>query len=487
MQESRRLSQYIAGEWRQSTGTQWGEDLNPSDATEVLAHVPRASIENINQAAEAAHDAFAGWRAKTGTERAEYLYRAANTLAALRQELGLLVAQEVGKPIGEAVQEVDRGAMILRYFASEAVHPNGQVIPAQKAGSLQFTLRQPVGPQAVISPWNFPVAIPLWKIAPALAYGNTVVWKPAETASYVATQIAEVFAASGFPAGVVNLLLGRGSEVGAKLINHEAIRSVTFTGSDSVGMGIAEQAARRNIKYQLEMGGKNAVIVLADADLEQAAKLTAAGAMRFAGQKCTATSRAVVASEISEQFITLLKKEILALPVALAIQPKSAVGPLISKDSLEKVASYAEKGAVGGQVVLGGGYARSEDLRNGYFFEPTVIVDVPPDAPVAQEEVFGPLLVLHQAKSVSQAIAIANNSRYGLSVSLFTKDINAALEYIQQIECGMVRVNGDTTGVDPHAPFGGMHNSSSHSREQGTAAIEFFTETKTVQINASGA
>jgi acyl-CoA reductase-like NAD-dependent aldehyde dehydrogenase len=486
MQTTRVLEHYIAGEWQHRSRDRWGEDVNPSDATQILAHVPLSDPAEIAKAATAAHDAFPAWKNKTGTERAELLYRASNLLAERRQELGTLVAQEVGKPIGEALQEVDRGSMILRYFASEAVHPNGVVIPAQKAGSLQFTIRQPIGPLAVISPWNFPVAIPLWKLAPALAYGNTVVWKPAETASFTAVHLAEVFAAAGFPAGVLNLLLGKGSVVGNTLINHEAIRAVTFTGSDSVGMGIAKQAVKRNIKYQLEMGGKNAVIVLADADLDQAAKLTAAGAMRFAGQKCTATSRAVVASEVNDEFISLLKKEIQALPMAVAIEARSAVGPVISKDSLEKVSGYAEKGARSGRVVLGGRQPVEESLRNGYFFEPTVIADVSPDAPVAQDEVFGPLLVLHQAKSVSDAISIANNSRYGLSVSLFTRDITSALLYIQQIECGMVRVNGDTTGVDPHAPFGGMRNSSSHSREQGPAAIEFFTETKTVQINSAG-
>ncbi len=486
MQSTRLLEHYIAGEWRHSRNEQWGEDVNPSDATHILAHVPQSEPAEIIRAAEAAHTAFPAWKAKTGTERADLMYRAAQFLADRRNAVGMLVAQEVGKPIGEALQEVDRGSMILRYFASEAVHPNGLVIPAQKAGSLQFTLRQPVGPLAVISPWNFPVAIPLWKIAPALAYGNTVVWKPAETASFTAVLLTEVFAAAGFPAGVLNLILGKGSTVGKTLINHEAIRAITFTGSDSVGMGIGRQAAKRNIKYQLEMGGKNAVIVLPDADLAQAAKLTAAGAMRFAGQKCTATSRAVVAAEVNDEFIQLLKQEIQALPLAAAVETRSAVGPVISKDSLEKVSNYAEKGASSGQVILGGSRPTQEGLRNGYFFEPTLIANVSPDAPVAQEEVFGPLLVLHRAQSISEAIAIANNSRYGLSVSLFTRDINSALEYIQQIECGMVRINGDTTGVDPHAPFGGMHNSSSHSREQGPAAIEFFTETKTVQINSAG-
>jgi aldehyde dehydrogenase (NAD+) len=483
---TRLLSHYIAGEWLTPQDEQWSDDINPSNSKQVLARVPSGRTETVELAIEAAQTAFLAWKARTGSEKAELLHKAANALAARRQEIGELIALEVGKPVGEAFQEVDRGVVILRYFAAEAVHPIGQVIPAQKSGSLQFSVRQPLGPVGVISPWNFPLAIPLWKIAPALAYGNTIVWKPAEVASFTAVSIAEVFAQAGLPAGVLNLILGKGSVIGNALTGHTGLRGITFTGSDGVGMQIAAQAARNNIKYQLEMGGKNAAIVLEDADLDQAAKLVAAGAMRFAGQKCTATSRVIVAEQIQPRFIERLKAEIAALPLAPASEPQSAVGPLIDAKALEKVSSYAEIGAKSGQVVLGGAPARQDPLHNGFFFEPTLIVDVPPTASVAQEEVFGPLLVLHRATSVKDAIQIANSTKYGLSVSLFTRDINAMLEYIHEIDCGMVRINGDTTGVDPHAPFGGMRFSSSHTREQGPAAIEFFTETKTVQINAFG-
>ncbi len=485
MGSSRTLSHYVAGAWIASKNEPLNPDINPSDTTQELARVPQGSAEIVEQAVDAAQTAFPDWKAKTGAERAEVMYKAANVLETRRQEIGMLVAQEVGKPLGEAVAEVDRGVAILRYFASEAVHPMGQVIPAQKAGSLQFSVRQPVGPVAIISPWNFPIAIPLWKMAPAIAYGNTVVWKPAEVASLTAVSIAETFAEAGLPPGVVNLVLGKGSTTGNALINHGALKAISFTGSNDVGMGIAAVAARHNIKYQLEMGGKNAVLVLDDANVVQAAKLTAAGAMRYAGQKCTATSRAIVTAGIAERFVDQLKVEIAALPLLAATDPKSAVGPLITQDSLEKVTYYAGLGVQSGRVELGGRRASAASLKNGYFFEPTVITDVAPDARIAQEEIFGPVLVTHTAKSVEDAIAIANSTKYGLSVSLFTHDINAVLEYIQYIDCGMVRINGDTTGVDPHAPFGGMRASSSHSREQGPAAIEFFTETKTVQINAA--
>ncbi len=484
MVETKQLSHYVGGEWVAGPDGDWTDDLNPSDTSEVLARVPQGTGEIVDRAATDAGDAFVLWRRTPGPQRAELLYRAADILARLRDELGELVAREVGKPIGEATAEVDRGVVILRYFAGEAVHPIGEVIPAQQEGSLQFTLRQPLGPVGFITPWNFPVAIPLWKIAPALAYGNTAVWKPAETASLIATRLAEVFQEAEFPRGVVNLVLGRGSVVGDSIVSHPDVKAISFTGSNATGMAIGRKAAERNIKYQLEMGGKNAAIVLADANLDQAAKLAASGAMRYAGQKCTATSRAVVASEVADSFVSKLRQEIEALPLAPATDPRSAVGPLIDQAAVNRVGQYVSSGqSSGGSLVLGGNLPRGEQFERGYFFEPTVILGVPHDAPVAQEEVFGPLLVVQQAQTVEEAIQLANSTQFGLSVSLFTRDVNAALEYIQDIECGMVRINGDTTGVDPHAPFGGMKGSSSHTREQGTAAKEFFTEVKTVQLN----
>jgi aldehyde dehydrogenase (NAD+) len=431
----------------------------------------------------AGQTAVRGWAATPGPQRAQILYQAASLLAEQRAALGLLVAREVGKPLGEAVQEVDRGVTILRYFAGEAVRPLGQVIPAQQAGSLQFSMRQPLGLVAVISPWNFPVAIPLWKIAPALAFGNTVVWKPAETASFTAFSLAQVLANAGLPAGVLNLILGKGSLTGESLVQHAGLRAITFTGSDATGMRIAELAARHNIKYQLEMGGKNAALVLGDAHLDQAARLIAGGAMRFAGQKCTATSRAIVVQEVLDKFLNQLEGAVRALPLGSATTEATAVGPLIAPDAVERVHSYVTSGAASGAVVLGGKAPDGAQFGQGFFFEPTVIVGAAADAPVAQEEVFGPVLVVQPVRTLEEALELANGTKYGLSVSLFTRDINAALAYIPAIECGMVRINGDTTGVDPHAPFGGMRGSSSHSREQGPAAIEFFTEIKTVQIN----
>jgi acyl-CoA reductase-like NAD-dependent aldehyde dehydrogenase len=342
---------------------------------------------------------------------------------------------------------------------------------------------------ALITPWNFPAAIPLWKAAPALAFGNTVVLKPSEDAPHVATLLAETAAAAALPAGVFNVLLGDGPGAGEPLLREPAVAAVSFTGSAAVGARVAAAAASRGLRYQTEMGGKNVAIVLADADLDLAAALTAGGAMRFAGQKCTATSRVVVARQVAEPFFARLRAEVEKLPLGPVTDPSAAVGPLIRERSrrfvAEAVAAALSGGGDGGARVVCGGPAPPADPRfaRGWFFTPTVLAEVPEDATVAREELFGPVLAAFEAADFDEAIAIANRTPYGLSATLFTRDLASALTYVQRIEAGLVRVNGDTTGVDPHAPFGGVKGSSSGSREQGRAAREFFTEIKTVQVH----
>jgi aldehyde dehydrogenase (NAD+) len=357
----------------------------------------------------------------------------------------------------------------------------GEVVPAQSAGALQFTLRDPLGVAGLITPWNFPAAIPLWKAAPALAFGNTVVLKPAEQSSHMATLLAETAAAADLPAGVFNVVVGDGAVIGDALIRHNDVRSISFTGSSTVGAHVAAVCAQRNIRYQTEMGGKNVVIVMPDADLDIAAKLTAAGAMRYAGQKCTATSRAIVAHEIEGAFMEKLGAEIAALPLGPITDASSAVGPLINEQSRDRIRTALDE--VKSQIVFGGSVPSHESFVHGFFHDATVVRDVDPSSSLAQDELFGPVLATFTSRSLDEAIELANRSRYGLSASLFTKDLRAALEYINRIEVGLVRVNGDTTGVDPHAPFGGVKGSSSGSREQGAAAREFYTEIRTIQIN----
>jgi alpha-ketoglutaric semialdehyde dehydrogenase len=475
------LQQFVGGRWRDSAGGGLVEDLNPSDVQDVVARVPSGSQEDVAAAAGAAAEALPGWQRLGGPARAEQLFRWSAAVAARQEELAQAMAREVGKPIVEARGEVARCVAILRYYAGEAVREIGEVIPSQLPATLQFTLRQPLGVVALITPWNFPLAIPLWKAAPALAFGNVVVWKPAEAASHVATLLAETAAQAELPPGVFNLLLGSGSVIGNSLIGHEAVRGVSFTGSSAVGAGVAAAAAARNIRYQTEMGGKNVAIVLADANLDQAAALIAAGAMRYAGQKCTATSRAVVDRGVLDALISRLQAATEALPLAPVTDPKAAVGPMISREARDSVVRALSDSPF--RRVCGGTPVDGDPLARGNFLRPAIVAEVEPDSALAQEELFGPVLAVLTADGLDEAITLANRSRYGLSASLFTRDIASALTYIHKIEAGLVRVNGDTTGVDPHAPFGGLKGSSSGSREQGPAAREFYTEIKTVQVS----
>ncbi len=476
-----RLRHFVGGDWRASESDSWIADVNPSDASDVVAQVPRGTDDDVRAAVSAAERALPGWRAMSGPARAELLYKWAAAIGERQEEIGQLVAREVGKPIGEARGEVGRCVMILRYYAGEAVREIGDVIPAQSAGALQFTLRQPLGVVALITPWNFPVAIPLWKAAPALAFGNTIVLKPAEASAASAIALAECAAAAGLPPGVVNVVLGAGDVVGPALIGAPAVQAVSFTGSARIGATVAAAAAARNIRYQTEMGGKNVAIVMPDADLQLAATLTAAGAMRYAGQKCTATSRVVVAREVEGEFLDVLRAQVAALPLGPVTDPNAAVGPVISQQSRDSIRKALE--SMDAECIYAGEIPASAEFSRGYFLAPTIVRGAAADSELAQRELFGPVLASFAADDLDHAIALANSTPYGLSASLFTRDLRAALRYIDRIEAGMVRVNGDTTGVDPHAPFGGMKSSSSGSREQGPAAREFYTEIKTVQIN----
>ena len=475
------LHSFVNGAFRAPASDVWTEHVNPSDARDVIARVPDSSTDEVDAAVHAAAGAQGSWRAVPGPVRAEHLHRWAGVISGRSEEIAQAIAREVGKPIAEARGEVGRAVVILRYYAGEAVREVGEVIPAQVPGALQFTLREPLGVVALITPWNFPIAIPLWKAAPALAFGNTVVMKPSEMASHTAALLSETALAAGLPAGVFNVVLGRGATVGAHLLRADAVRGISFTGSSAVGKTVATLAAERNIRYQTEMGGKNVVIIDRDADLDAAALLAAGGAMRYAGQKCTATSRVVVAREVEGPFLDRLRAQIEALPVGPVNDPAVAVGPLISQRSRESIQRALDDAAP--ERLFGGSLPDDDRFTHGSWFAPLVIRFQSADDDLAQRELFGPVLGVLGADDLDHAIDLANRTPYGLSAALFTRDLRRAMRYIHRIDAGLVRVNGDTTGVDPHAPFGGMKGSSSGSREQGPAAREFYTETKTVQIN----
>jgi len=476
------LSHFIAGASRAPEGGGALPDLNPSNSRDILGEVPLGTPADARAAVAAAAEALPAWRGLSGPARAEHLYHWAGAIEARQEDLAQLMAREVGKPILEARGEAARCVVILRYYAGEAVRAMGEVIPAQTAGALQFTLRDPLGVVALITPWNFPAAIPLWKAAPALAFGNTVVLKPSEQSPMVALLLAETAEAAGLPAGAFNVLLGAGAAAEA-LLDAPEVRGVSFTGSAAVGARVAASAAARNIRFQTEMGGKNVAIIAPDADLDLAARLTTAGAMRYAGQKCTATSRVVVDRRVEDAFLDRLRPEVEGLILGPVTDSAAVVGPVISATSRDRI--LAAVTASGGEVVTGSGKETGAAFQDGFFVRPTVVRGLAPASPLAQEELFGPVLAVLPVDGLDEALAAANQSRYGLSASLFTRDVGAALRYIHRIEVGLVRVNGDTTGVDPHAPFGGVKGSSSGSREQGSAAREFYTETRTIQVNPS--
>jgi aldehyde dehydrogenase (NAD+) len=475
------LDPFVAGSRRRSDSAATLPSLNPSDPSDVVALVPEGAPSDVDAAVAAAAEAQPGWSLLTGPTRAEHLHRWAEAVGARAEEMAQAMAREVGKPIAEARGEAARGVAILRYYAGEAVRESGSVIPSQLPETLQLTLREPLGVVGLITPWNFPVAIPLWKAAPALAFGNTVVLKAAEASSYLASLLAETASAALLPPGVFNIVFGLGPVVGEALVSHPLVRGVSFTGSAKVGARVAEICARRNVRYQTEMGGKNAALVLSDADLPRAGAMAVAGAMRFAGQKCTATSRVIVDRRIFEEFTALLASQASALPIGPVTDPAAAVGPLISEVSRSRVLGLLSKDRC--RVHTGGGFPKDPRFGTGWFLAPTVLSEVEAGSPLRTEELFAPVLVAIPADGLEEALALANDTPYGLSASLFTRDVKSALRYVRRIEAGLVRINGDTTGVDPHAPFGGMKGSSSGSREQGPAARDFYTEIKTVQIS----
>jgi aldehyde dehydrogenase (NAD+) len=341
-----------------------------------------------------------------------------------------------------------------------------------------------VGPVALITPWNFPVAIPTWKIAPALAFGNTVVFKPADLTPLTAWHLADVLDKAGLPPGVLNLVVGRGSEVGQALVESAHIKAISFTGSNEVGAKLAAQCAARGIKFQLEMGGKNPVVVLSDADLDKAVDITIAGAMLSTGQKCTATSRVIVHRDVLAGFRDRLVAKTSALKVGDGMKPETYMGPLVSADAEKTVLDYIEVGKrEGARLLTGGAKLAGGEYDQGYFVAPTVFDGVRPDMRIAQEEIFGPVVAVLEARDFDQAVAMANDTRFGLSASVITRDLGLALRFIREIEAGIVHVNSQTAGAEPQVPFGGFKSSSSGSREQGKAARDFFTQIKTVYLD----
>ena len=450
------------------------ESRSPQAPSDLVVRVPDTAPQAVATAAGVAREAATGWAREPAHARAAALHACAEAVAAASGELTDLVVREVGKPLGEARAEIGRGVAILRYFAQQALHPEGEVYPPADGVSLLHTRRRPHGVVALITPWNFPVAIPLWKAAPALAFGNTVLLKPAPQSSAVALRLAELFAGA-LPHGVLTVLTGLGG-TGAAVV--DAADAVSFTGSVSAGRTVAQQAVARGIPVQCEMGGQNAAIVLPDADQDRAAAAIAAAAMGYAGQKCTATSRVIVVGDAAS-FAERLTAAVEALPVGDPADPATVVGPLIESRPREAIRAAVQRAGAGGARVLTGAKRLDGD---GWFQAPTVLADVPAGDELLSEEFFGPVCVVLPAESAAAAVRAANDVRHGLVASVHTQNLGAALTLTDQLDVGMVKVNAPTTGVDFHAPFGGEKESSYGPREQGTAARDFYTRTVTITL-----
>ncbi len=481
---TRAFLNHIDGQWVPSSDSATTADVNPAHTDEVLGVFPSASRVDAARAVAAAAKAFPTWAKTPMPKRSEILHRAANLFESRAVEVAEALTREEGKTLAESKGEVARGVNILRYYAGECMQPTGEIYDSASEKTFLYAERVPLGVVALITPWNFPVAIPTWKVAPALAYGNTVVLKPAELTPLTAWHLVDVLEKAGLLPGVLNLAVGRGAKAGQELVENPLVKAISFTGSNEVGSQIAAQAGARGAKVQLEMGGKNPLVILNNADLEKAVELTIAGAMLSTGQKCTATSRVIVQRELESEFHERLVARVKAIKVGDGMKPDTYMGPLVSRDAEQRVLNYIEIGkAEGARLVTGGVKMRGDEYDRGYFVAPTIFDHVTPEMRIAQEEIFGPVVTLMQARDFDEAVRLANQTRFGLSASVVTRDLDLALRFVHEIEAGVVHVNSQTSGAEPQVPFGGFKASSSGTREQGKAAREFFTQIKTVYID----
>ncbi|WP_205904718.1 aldehyde dehydrogenase family protein [Diaphorobacter sp. HDW4A] len=470
---------FIDGAW--FAGSSYAKNINPSDTSDVIGEYAQADAAQLNQAVGAARAAFASWSVSGIQARADALDKIGTEILARREELGTLLSREEGKTRPEGIGEATRAGNIFKFFAGECLRLVGEVIPSVRPGVGVEVTREPVGVVGLITAWNFPIAIPAWKIAPALAYGNCVVFKPADLVPGSAWALAEIISRSGIPAGVFNLVMGRGSVVGDALVNHPGVNAISFTGSQAVGTRIAQQCVQSLKKVQLEMGGKNPQVVLDDANLEQAVELCVQSAFFSSGQRCTASSRIIVTDGIHDLFVDAMKARMATLKVGDALAADVDIGPVVSQAQLEQDLSYVEIGRHEGGLLAAGG-ERLEREKNGFYMAPALLIDTTSEMRINREEVFGPVASVIRVKDYEAALFEANNTPFGLSAGIATTSLKHATHFKRHSQAGMVMVNLPTAGVDYHVPFGGRKESSYGPREQGRYAQEFFTVVKTAYI-----
>lgn len=478
---------FIGGQWVESTSSRTVENVNPANTDDILGTIRQATRAEAKDAVDSAAEAFPSWRATPAPARGRIVARAARLMEDHKEEMSQLLTREEGKTISESRGELQRSINVAEFCAGESRRMTGETIPSELPANFAYTLKQPLGVVACVTPWNFPVAIPVWKIAPALVAGNAVVFKPASLTPATAVRIVEIFEEAGIPHGVLNLVLGSGSDAGDEIINHPAVKAVSFTGSNPVGIRLYEQLSRRGAKVQCEMGGKNPVVILEDADLDLAVESTAQGAFGSSGQRCTATSRAVVVNDVANEFVERIAKRAASMRIGNGADPNTEMGPTVDESQFKTVLSYIDIGREdGATLVCGGSRATGNGLDKGYFVHPAVFDRVTRDMRVAREEIFGPVLSVLRVKDFDEAMQVANDCEYGLSSSIFSNDAARIFRFVDEIETGMTHINSPTTGGEAHIPFGGTKGTGIGDREQGSTALDFYTELKVVYVDYTG-
>ena len=481
------LKNYINGTWVASGSPNARINTNPADTEEVLCRVILSSREETREAIGAAHAAFPAWRATPSPVRGRMMFRAASLLQERLEDVAATLTREEGKILKESRGEVQRAVNIMEYTAGEGRRLRGSTIPSELPNTFIYTIRQPLGAVGLITPWNFPVAIPVWKIAPALLAGNTAVFKPATFTPLTAVKLVEIFHEAGFPPGVLNLVIGSGAEAGREIVTSPLLRGISFTGSTGVGSSLYEEASRTGKHVQCEMGGKNPLIVLKDADLALALEGAIQGGFGSSGQRCTASSRVILEDAIAEEFTEKLLTRTKGLRTGDGMDGTVDIGPSVDESQMNTVLGYIEAGKREGARLLAGGARMTDDAhRRGYFIEPTVFGGVTASMRIAQEEIFGPVIALMRARDFEDAVETANGVRFGLSASLYTNDNAKIMRFVERSEVGKVHINSPTIGGEAQAPFGGIKATGIGPREQGTEVFEFYTEIKTVYIDYTG-
>ncbi|HUK40538.1 MAG TPA: aldehyde dehydrogenase family protein [Candidatus Acidoferrales bacterium] len=476
---------FIDGKWLHPRSERLVRNINPADRNDVIAEFPAATTEDVGRAIDAAQAAFRGWRKTPGPERGRVLWRAADLARQRADEIARTLTREEGKIFKEAKGEVLKGISLLEYYAGEGFRMHGKTLPSEARDTFTYTIRRPLGVVGLIAPWNFPWAIPVWKSAPALAAGNTVIFKPAELTPATAALLTEIYQEAGLPAGVFNMIVGSGSVVGEAMVNSPALRAISFTGSNEIGGALYVKAAQRGAKVTCEMGGKNAVIVMADADLDKAAIAILGGAFGSTGQRCTATSRVISAPKVKDALVERLAAAAKKIKIGSGLDETVDMGPAVDEKQWKTDLEYIKIGQQeGARLVLGGG--RPEHLTQGYFVEPTIFDDVKPGMRIFKEEIFGPVLSVSTANNLGEALQYANGVEYGLTTSIFTENIDTIMNFVEEVETGMVHVNEPTIGGEAQLPFGGTKATGVGEREMAEEGLNFFTELKTVFINYSG-